>query len=116
DRYRQAMQQFELEREAFDSAKRKATGRDPDAIRASLGSLGAPPAEPLNQIMLVPSPTLEGLQKLFATGKPSLGLFHDDAGEFIGGHALNKDNKMKTASGLSRLWDIGEFDRVRAGD
>jgi hypothetical protein len=47
---------------------------------------------------------------------PTLGLFHDDAGEFIGGHAMNKDNKMKTASGLSRLWDCGEFDRVRAGD
>jgi hypothetical protein len=117
DLYRQEMQQYELDREAFDAAKKgKIVGKEPDAIRAALGSLGAPPAEPLNPIMLVPSPTLEGIQKLYATGKPSLGLFHDDAGEFIGGHAMNKDNKMKTASGLSRLWDRGEFDRVRASD
>ncbi len=117
DRYDQEMQSFDLDREAYECARRgNATGKDSDAIRAALGSLGGPPAEPLKPFVLVPSPTLEGLQKLYATGKPSLGLFHDDAGEFIGGHAMNKDNKMKTASGLSRLWDIGEFDRVRAGD
>jgi hypothetical protein len=49
-------------------------------------------------------------------GRPSIGLFHDDGGEFIGGHAMNSDNKLKTASGLSKLWDEGVFDRVRAGD
>lgn len=117
DCHRQEMQSFELDRDAYECARKgKAIGKDPDTIRAALGSLGAPPAEPLKPIMLVPSPTFEGIQKLYATGKPSLGLFHDDGGEFIGGHALNKDNKMKTASGLSRLWDFGEFDRVRAGD
>jgi hypothetical protein len=45
-----------------------------------------------------------------------VGLFHDDAGEFIGGHAMNDDNRLKSAAGLSKLWDRGEFDRVRAGD
>jgi hypothetical protein len=56
------------------------------------------------------------LHKLYTRGRPSIGLFHDDGGEFIGGHAMNSDNKLKSAAGLSKLWDEGVFDRVRAGD
>jgi hypothetical protein len=117
DAYRLASQQFEIELEAFGAARRgNGKGKDPEAIRCALSGLGAPPDAPLNPILLVPSPTLEGIHKLFATGEPSLGLFHDDAGEFLGGHAMNTENRMKSAAGLSRLWDAGEFDRVRAGD
>ena len=29
---------------------------------------------------------------------------------------MNRDNRMKSAAGFSRLWDCGEFSRVRSGD
>ena len=34
-------------------------------------------------LLLLSEPTLEGLQKLYQTGRPSLGLFNDDAGGFL---------------------------------
>ena len=91
-------------------------GKDPAAIKSALFDLGPPPEAPVNPMLLVTTPTIEGIHRLYKTGQPSIGLFHDDAGEFIGGHAMNRDNRTKSVSGLSRLWDCGEFDRVRSGD
>lgn len=117
DQYRDDMQMHEIALTAHEAAVRAASkGKDAGAIRAALEDVGPPPTAPLNPIFLVPTPTLEGIHKLYATGRPSLGLFHDDAGEFLGGHAMNSENRIKSAAGLSRLWDVGEFDRVRAGD
>jgi hypothetical protein len=117
DQHREAMQLHQIDVSAHEAASRSASkGKDADSIRSALGSLGPSPNAPLNPMFLVPTPTLEGIHKLYATGRPSIGLFHDDAGEFLGGHAMNADNRMKSAAGLSRLWDVGEFDRVRAGD
>ena len=61
-------------------------------------------------------PTFEGLVKLYGIGRPALGLFSDEAGGFIGGHAMNSDNRLKTMAGLSRLWNGEPIDRTRAGD
>ncbi len=117
DQYRFEMQFHDMALQAHEAASRSlAKGKDAGAIRSALEDLGPPPTAPLNPILLVPTPTLEGIHKLYATGKPSIGLFHDDAGEFLGGHAMNAENRTKSAAGLSRLWDVGEFDRVRAGD
>jgi hypothetical protein len=111
-------QAYELALAVHEAAVKQASKgkKSAGAISEALEDLGPPPTAPLNQIFLVPTPTLEGIHKLYATGKPSLGLFHDDAGEFLGGHSMNADNRMKSAAGLSRLWDSGEFDRIRAGD
>ena len=75
-----------------------------------------PPKAPLKPFLLIGSPTLEGIHRHYSTGMPSLGLFNDDSGEFLGGHGMGAEHKTKTAAGLSRLWDSGEYDRVRSGD
>jgi hypothetical protein len=119
EQYRDEMETHAVAVQAYDAACRQASagkGKTLAAIRGALDDIGPAPIAPLNPIILAPSPTLEGLQKLYATGVPSIGLFHDDAGEFLGGHAMNADNRMKSAAGLSKLWDSGEFDRIRAGD
>lgn len=74
------------------------------------------PVPPVSPMFLVSEPTYEGLTKLLATGHPSIGLFSDEGGRFIGGHAMSSDHQLKTAAGLSSLWDRGEIDRVRSGD
>jgi hypothetical protein len=56
------------------------------------------------------------LFRAFLQGQPSLGLFSDEAGQFLGGHAMNADNRMKTLGGLNSLWDGSEIKRTRAGD
>jgi len=74
------------------------------------------PAPPLMPLRFVSDPTVEGLYKLLAASQPSVGLFSDEGGLLIGGHALNNDNALKTMAWWSKLWDGSPFDRVRAGD
>ena len=116
--------EFENARAAYETARnsilkkksKESPGDAQERIGYELKKLGPPPAEPPKPILFTGTPTLEGLHKLFVSGLPSVGLFHDDAGEFVGGHAMSDENRLKSAAGLSKLWDRGEFDRVRAGD
>jgi hypothetical protein len=86
------------------------------AIKTALDALGPAPASPLEPLMTCPEPTFEGLCKLFAVGQPSLGIFATEGGQFVGGHGMSDEAKLRTAAGLSKLWDDGETPRVRAGD
>jgi hypothetical protein len=63
------------------------------AAEAQLRAIGPEPPAPLLPDRIVTEPTFEGLTKLFATGQPSLGLFSDEGGQFLGGHAMNSDNR-----------------------
>jgi hypothetical protein len=64
----------------------------------------------------VTEPTFEGLTRLFALGQPSLGLFSDEGGQFLGGHGMNADNRQKTLAALNSLWQADPIRRTRAGD
>ena len=61
-------------------------------------------------------PTFEGLTKLLATGQPSLGLFSDEGGQFLGGHAMNNENRQKTLAAFNDLWQGNPIRRTRSGD
>lgn len=74
------------------------------------------PHKPLEPFLICEEPTYEGLVKMLAHGQPSIGLFSDEGGRFIGGHGMNNDNLLKTAAGMSGLWDGKPISRVRAGD
>jgi hypothetical protein len=100
---------------AREAAARKAKGNCAE-IKRALEDLGPEPKAPLIPLLTCPEPTYEGLLKVFQTGQPSLGLFAGEGGQFIGGHGLSKDNKLKTSAGLSTLWDGGVIRRVRVAD
>lgn len=98
---------------------RDATGKDQLKVggaRADLEALGAQPESPLLPHITATDPTLEGLTKNLAFSRRSLGIFSDEAGQFLGGHAMNSDNRMKTVAGLSKFWDGSPINRTRAGD
>jgi hypothetical protein len=117
DTHRLEMRKHCVAVQAHEAASRAASkGKDVEAIEHALERLGPPPEPPPKPLLLISSPTIEGVHKQLATGLPSVGLFNDDAGEFVGGHSMSAEHRVKTASGLSRLWDVGAFDRVRAGD
>ncbi len=61
-------------------------------------------------------PTFEGLTRLYAEGMPSLGIFADEGGQFIGGHGMNSDNRLKTLAALNDLWQGNPIRRTRAGE
>ena len=121
--YREAMAEWDTSPQAMDGKARpddqrgrwheRQKARDAEA---DLASLGAGPELPRSPKMTTSEPTLEGLVKLYLTGQPSLGLFSDEGGGFLGGHAMNSDNRLKTVAGLSGLWGGDALDRVRAGD
>lgn len=115
--YRFELGAYEQERRAFEAAIRKAEkGKDRSTIRNAIEAVGTPPQAPVKPLILVPEATLEGLHKLYQCGRPSLGLMNDDAGDFLDGHAMSRDNRTKSAAGFSKLWDDGQFSRIRAGD
>jgi Protein of unknown function (DUF3987) len=100
---------------ARDEAMKQCKGnRAP--IKAALDKLGPAPRAPLEPMLTSTEPTLEGLCKQFVNHHPSLGIFSSEGGQFIGGHGLKEENKLRTAAGLSALWDGEPVRRVRAGD
>jgi hypothetical protein len=101
--------------EARDAAVKRGKG-DRAAIRAALDALGEAPAAPPHPILTCPEPTFEGLCRLFVDGWPTLGIFATEGGQFIGGHGMSQDNKLRTAAALSSLWDGEPIKRIRAGD
>lgn len=86
------------------------------AARADLEALGPEPAAPPSADRTVTEPTFEGLTKLFAHGQPSLALFSDEGGQFLGGHAMNSDNRQKTLAAFNDLWQGNPIRRTRSGD
>ncbi len=117
--YRTERETFESEAAIFDMAKAdtiKKSKSDRDGARADLAALGSPPPPPLTPWLTATEPTLEGLTKSLEHGRPSIGLFSDEAGQFLGGHAMNSDNRLKTMTGLSKFWDGAPINRTRAGD
>ncbi|MGJ8572807.1 MAG: YfjI family protein [Hoeflea sp.] len=119
EKYRDELTDYKIDLSIWETRHRdilKTAKSDADGTRADLLALGPEPATPLLPVMLAGDPTLEGLLKLYASGRPSLGLFTDEGGGFVGGHAMSKDHRLKSVSGLSKLWDGSGVDRVRAGD
>ncbi len=111
-RFKNAMIAWE---KARDHAVKEAKG-DGVAIRAALEKLGPEPDAPLTPMLTCTEPTYEGLCKLLASGHPSLGIFSSEGGQFIGGHGMTDEAMLRTATGLSGLWDGIPIKRVRAVD
>ena len=107
-------------RHALWDAERKRTlgekEKDRTAREADLNALGAEPEAPPQPIVVTPDPTVEGLVKNMASLRPSLGLFSDEGGAFLGGVGMNPENRLKTVATLSAFWDGSPVSRLRAGD
>jgi hypothetical protein len=117
--YDRALPQYENAKIAWEKARdyvvKKAKG-DCAAIKSALDSLDPPPRAPLTPMLTCPEPTYEGLCKYLASGHPSIGIFSAEGGQFIGGHGMTPEAKLRTAGGLSCLWDGETIKRVRASD
>src|SRR6056297_3115751 len=110
----QALWKGERDRILLDAKKGK--GEKRTAAQADLEALGPEPTPPPSADRTVTEPTFEGLTRLFATGQPSLGLFSDEGGQFLGGFAMNSDNRQKTLAAFNDLWQGNPIRRTRAGD
>ena len=84
--------------------------------QADLRALGDEPAAPPSPDCTVTEPTYEGLTRKFAEGMPSLGIFSDEGGQFLGGFAMSSDNRQKTLAALNDLWQGNPIRRTRQGE
>lgn len=114
--YEKQQAEYLADKAAYDAARKKATtgaNKSRDDIRAAMENCGKEPLAPPQPLILSDEGTFQGLQKLFADAMPSLGLFSDEGGQWLGGYAMNEDNRGQTAAGLSKLWDGAPIKRVR---
>lgn len=107
---------YSEERKRILGEIKKGKGEKKTAAQADLDALGAEPSAPPCPDRVVTEPTFEGLSRLYTIGQPSLGIFSDEGGQFLGGHAMNSENRQKTVSGLNDLWQGNPIRRTRAGD
>jgi hypothetical protein len=118
--YAEAIAAYEIELEqwsAMRDAAKRAVGKGKCAgLADELRNIGPPPLPPLQPRLIVGDFTAEGLAKLLANGRPSVGAFTDEAALVFGGHGMTRESVMRTAGTLSKLWDRGELDRIRSGD
>jgi hypothetical protein len=111
--------EYENSKDAWEAARKVAIKRgkgDRARVKDALDKLGPPPLPPLEPVLTCGEPTFEGLCKLLAVGWPSVGIFASEGGQFIGGHGMADDTKLRTAAGLSAVWDGEPIKRVRALD
>jgi len=106
-------EQWNVRKEAAKGAAKKNNG---DGLADALRQLGPAPAPPLRPNLIAADFTAEGLAKLLAIGRPSIGAFTDEAALVFGGHGMTKETVTRTAGTLSKLWDSGSLDRIRASD
>ncbi len=111
-------QRYEREYDAYMQVReailrKKGKGVTYEQKKAEMAELPECPVPPISPILIMEEPTYEGLIKNLIVGQPALGLFTDEGGRLIGGHGMNQDNQLKTASGLSELWDGKRVTKVR---
>lgn len=107
-----------LEVEAHKARERQAI-RDMvngiETIEVDMSKSEPPPLPPTRPNILLSDPTFEGILTHFEDGNPSIGIFADEGGSFFGGYGMSRDNKLKTATGFSKMWDGAPINRTRAG-
>lgn len=93
-------------------AQRQAQSLNPaDPDSTNVVSLGAQPSAPR---LITTDPTIEALVKGLCHDLPSMGLFCDEGGQFLGSSTMSRDNRLKAVTTLSSLWDGSPIDRARS--
>lgn len=104
------------ERDRILAEAKKGKGEKRTAAEADLNALGKEPAAPPSTDRTVTEPTYEGLTRKFAEGMPTLGIFSDEGGQFLGGFAMASENRQKTLAALNDLWQGNPIRRTRQGE
>ena len=110
---------YEDLKSTWDGAKQAILKNKQTSQEQKLGdleALGPEPEPPIEPVLIVEEPTIEGVHKYYQKGSPILGLMSSEGGQFISGHGMNAENKIKTATALSSQWDGKPIKRMRSSD
>ena len=97
---------FALEgvREYQKAKRREHAAREKNIIEEKKAGIEPSPSLPEPTAILA-NATLQGIFRTFHEGQPSLALFSDEGGEFLGGHSMKAENRLGSMAGLSKFWD-----------
>lgn len=104
------------ERDRILADAKKGHGEKRTAAQADLEALGPEPAAPPSADRVVTNPTYQGLTRQFKEGLPSLSIFSDEGGMFLGGYAMNSDNRQNTLAALNSTWQGDAIKRTLNGE
>lgn len=104
------------ERDRILAEAKKGKGEKRIEAEADLNALGKEPTAPPSPDRTVTEPTYEGLTRKFTEGMPTLGIFSDEGGQFLGGFAMASENRQKTLAALNDLWQGNPIRRTRQGE
>ncbi|MFC6300012.1 DUF3987 domain-containing protein [Pseudomonas sp. CCM 7893] len=109
---REQWQRYREQLSRYRAAQRQAQRIKPgDPEPANGMSLEAEPSAPR---LITTDPTIEALIKGLCHDLPSMGLFCDEGGQFLGSSTMSRDNRLKAVTTLSSLWDGSPIDRARS--
>jgi hypothetical protein len=111
------MREYEATVAANKLARSKArdSAKTPAAYAEAIKSIRDEP-RPKKPWLICSEPTAEGLIRSLAEGQFGQGIFTDEGGQFLGGHAMSEEAELRTIAMLSRAWQGAPLDRVRATD
>jgi Protein of unknown function (DUF3987) len=120
-RHKVELEDYEVRRKMWE-AQAKAIEKqfkDPgaagsEAHQKELEKLGPAPEKPLDPLIMSSEFTFEGLVRCLNLGQPLYGIIGSEGGQFIGGHGMTEESKLRTITGLSAAWDGEPIKRVRA--
>ncbi|WP_193041046.1 MULTISPECIES: YfjI family protein [unclassified Pseudomonas] len=109
---REQWQRYREQLARYRVAQRQAQRINPGDHNPTNGvSLEAEPSAPR---LITTDPTIEALIKGLCHDLPSMGLFCDEGGQFLGSSTMSRDNRLKAVTTLSSLWDGSPIDRARS--
>ena len=117
-KYPERLERYARDIELHEDGKRRSAVAGPSMVGEMDEPSGAdlaPPTKPLAPHRILSDFTYEGIRNHLEDGLPSVAVFSDEGGMIVGGHAMNSENRLKTAAGLSRLWDGAPVNRTRGG-
>ena len=119
DKYQDKLFQWSISKSLWSAETGKIkSDRQLDSLsrRQQLMELGPEPSPPSQPALTSNELTFEGLVKNWSTLPPSLGIYSAEGAQFTAGHGMSGEGRLRTAGGLSELWDGKTFKRIRAHD
>lgn len=107
---------FSVWKTAKDAIAKGGASKDRAAIDAEVERLGPPPAEPPLPVIIVPPGSTQGIVSVLEKGRPSIGLFINEGGSWLGSWGMQDENRTASISAYSEMWDGQPVKTLTKGD
>jgi hypothetical protein len=102
--YRIARAKWEARKKSLEK-QYKGPEAGSEAHGQELALLGPEPEEPLDPTLTATDFTYEGMVRCLRRGQPVYGVIGSEGGQFLGGHGMADEAKLRTITGMSSVWD-----------